>query len=128
MKAIVCLLLFATVTLHAEDKIQRFALPCPLSRAELVTRAADVFARMHCRVTSAESALGFITAEFVGDERDFVSSTVFHLAFARDSVYITVWRTASISGGQLMYRDVEAAVANPILAELRAVLATPLKN
>lgn len=120
------LMALASVTVAHAQPVERHAIPCSLTPEKLVSGAAAVFGRLGCRVTEAFPELGAITAEFVGEERGFYSPTVFHLALVGDTLHVTVFRTAGISGGQTMYREVEADVANPILAELRKLTSTPI--
>jgi hypothetical protein len=130
MKAPLVLVAVALVTVFAaasaEEKIQRFEIPCGLTKQLIVERAAEVFGRSGCRIVTAYPELGQMTAEFIGSERDFYSPTTFHLALVGDTLHVTVYRIATISGGQEMYRDVESSVANPILAELTKIAKTPL--
>jgi hypothetical protein len=115
---IVGLLLLPLVAAANED-IKHVKVKCGLSGDTLVKRAAAIFASNGCRVVSAFPELGAITAEYIGDERDFYSPTTFHLALAGDVLHITVYRIVTISGGQVMYREVEDDVMNPIIAAIR---------
>lgn len=119
------LLTFAPYLVKAQE-ISRFQAPCALPAGELVRRAAAVFARTGCRVISADTSLGLITAEYLGHERTFWSPTTFHLALADGTLFVSYWREAGIGGSQRMLRDPEADVVNPIVAGIRGLCTTPI--
>lgn len=119
---IICLVLTlsaVSVASAQSERIRRIEIPCPLSNEALVDSAARIFARTGCRLVSAFPIFGTITGEFIGDEGGFYSPTTFHLALAGGTLYVTVYCVITIGGGQIMYREPDADVVNPVLSEVR---------